>query len=62
MTFADSLGISVGLTDHDVANVYTELNAISKGVSIGVFKEDKGKGMEAQRSGAQPYVDLMGRR
>lgn len=41
--------------------MYTELNAVSKGISLGVFEEGKGKNMEAS-SGMQPYVDLMGRR
>jgi hypothetical protein len=46
-----------------IASVYTEMNAVSKGLSIGVYSPGKGK--EAQLSvtdGAQPYVDLMGRR
>jgi hypothetical protein len=38
------------------------MNAISKGVSLGVYKEGKDKGMEAPVGGAQPYVELMGRR
>ena len=44
------------------ASVYTEMNAVSKGVSIGLYSPGKDK--EAQRSmgGTQPYVDLMGRR
>ncbi|OBZ70197.1 hypothetical protein A0H81_09990 [Grifola frondosa] len=45
-----------------VASVYTEMNAITKGVSLGIFEEGKNKGMEASRHGAQPYVELMGRR
>jgi hypothetical protein len=45
-----------------VASVYTEMNAISKGVSLGIFDEKRNKGIEAQRAGSQPYVDLMGRR
>jgi hypothetical protein len=44
------------------ASVFTELNAISKGVSLGIFDQGKGKNMEATPSGAQPYVELMGRR
>jgi hypothetical protein len=44
------------------ASAYTDMNAISKGVSLGIYKPEKGKNMEAARSGAQPYVDLMGRR
>jgi len=42
--------------------VYTEMNAITKGVSLGKYEEGKGKGMEASKGGSQPYVDLMGRR
>ncbi|KAJ7283566.1 hypothetical protein C8J57DRAFT_1432640 [Mycena rebaudengoi] len=45
-----------------IASVYTELNAISKGVSLGVFEQGKEKGMEASRGGSQPYVEIMGRR
>lgn len=45
-----------------VASVYTEMNAVSKGESIGVFEKGKGKGLEAERGGSQPYIDLMGRR
>ena len=38
------------------------MNAISKGVSIGLYDAAKQTGVEASRGGAQPYVDLMGRR
>lgn len=38
------------------------MNAISKGVSIGKYKKGRDDGMEASRSGSQPYVELMGRR
>jgi hypothetical protein len=38
------------------------MNAISKGISLGIFKEAKGKGLEASRGGSQPFVELMGRR
>lgn len=44
------------------ASVYTEMNAISKGVAIGLYDEAKRNGVEANKGGAQPYVDLMGRR
>lgn len=44
------------------ASVYTEMNAITKGVSLGIFDKSKGKGVEAAQRGSQPYVDLMGRR
>ena len=44
------------------ASAYTEMNAISKGVSIGVFDHSRGKGIELKKGESQPYVDLMGRR
>lgn len=44
------------------ASVYTEMNAMSKGVALGIFEESKGKGLEAIQGGGQPYVDLMGRK
>ncbi|KAF8517789.1 hypothetical protein JB92DRAFT_2809579 [Gautieria morchelliformis] len=45
-----------------IASVYTEMNATSKGVRLGIFEEGKGKGMEATQGDGQPYVDFMGRR
>lgn len=45
-----------------IASVYTEMNAITKGVSLGIFDKNKGKGVGAAQGGSQPYVDLMGRR
>jgi len=45
-----------------IASAYTEMNAISKGVAIGVFEQSMGKGVELERGETQPYVDLMGRR
>ncbi|PIL37119.1 hypothetical protein GSI_00811 [Ganoderma sinense ZZ0214-1] len=45
-----------------IASVYTEMNAISKGVSLGLYKDGKQDGREASRTGSQPYVELMGRR
>ncbi|KAI0068645.1 hypothetical protein BV25DRAFT_1817543 [Artomyces pyxidatus] len=44
-----------------IASVYTEMNAIAKGVSLGIYDKSKQKGIDASPS-AQPYVDLMGRR
>ncbi|KAF9446939.1 hypothetical protein P691DRAFT_761189 [Macrolepiota fuliginosa MF-IS2] len=44
-----------------IASVYTEANAISKGIHLGVFNEGKGKDIEASQTGSQPYVNLMGR-
>ena len=43
------------------ASAYTEMNAISKGVSLGIYEASKNRGIEATKS-AQPYVDIMGRR
>ncbi|KAH9943470.1 uncharacterized protein BXZ73DRAFT_74410 [Epithele typhae] len=45
-----------------VASVYTEMNAITRGVTLGLYADGKQKGMEASRTGNQPYVELMGRR
>ncbi|KAH9899901.1 hypothetical protein C8Q73DRAFT_638258 [Cubamyces lactineus] len=45
-----------------IASVYTEMNAVSKGVSLGIYRDSEGRGMEASRTGSQPYVQLMGRR
>jgi hypothetical protein len=45
-----------------LASVYTEMNALSKGASIGKYKKGQDEGMEASRGGSQPYVELMGRR
>ncbi|KAF7301739.1 Glutamine synthetase [Mycena indigotica] len=45
-----------------IASVFTEMNAISKGIALGKFKKNAANGMEASTKGTQPYVDLMGRR
>ncbi|KAF4619664.1 hypothetical protein D9613_005009 [Agrocybe pediades] len=45
-----------------IASVYTEMNAITKGVSLGLYDKDKERGQEAAKGGSQPYVELMGRR
>jgi len=42
-----------------VASVYTEMNASSKGVALGIFDKDKNTDYIAGSS--QPYVELMGR-
>jgi hypothetical protein len=44
------------------AAAYTEMNAISKGVAIGVMDKARTAGVELVQGDAQPYVDLMGRR
>jgi len=43
-----------------IASVYTEMNATSKGISLGVF--DRGKNADYEVGSAQPFVDLIGRR
>ncbi|KAI6003857.1 hypothetical protein EDD15DRAFT_2220778 [Pisolithus albus] len=45
-----------------IASVYTEANAISKGVSLGLIEERRRNDIETLPEGKQPYVDLMGRR
>jgi len=45
-----------------IASVYTDMNAISKGVSLGLFDESRKKKIEPIKDGTQPYVDLLGRR
>ena len=38
------------------------MNAVSKGVSLGLIDESKKKEIEILPEEKQPYVDLMGRR
>lgn len=38
------------------------MNAISKGVSLGIYKDNEKRGVEAVKGGSQSYVELMGRR
>ena len=38
------------------------MNAMSKGVSLGIYKQGSELGMEAAEGGSQSYVELMGRR
>lgn len=45
-----------------IASVYTEMNAISKGVSLGLFDKSREKEIEPIKDSTQPYVDLLGRR
>jgi hypothetical protein len=49
------------LKSHE-ASVYTEMNAISKGVSLGLFDKSRQKEIEPIKGSTQPYVDLLGRR
>ncbi|KAF8335018.1 uncharacterized protein EI90DRAFT_2913877 [Cantharellus anzutake] len=43
-----------------IASVYTEMNASSKGVALGIFHKDKDSDFEG--GSTQPYVELMGRK
>ncbi|KAI0268245.1 hypothetical protein BC834DRAFT_868576 [Gloeopeniophorella convolvens] len=45
-----------------IASVYTEMNAVSKGVSLGLYDKTREGRLEAAHGGAQPYVELLGRR
>ncbi|KLO08268.1 hypothetical protein SCHPADRAFT_916979 [Schizopora paradoxa] len=45
-----------------IASAYTEMNAISKGVSLGIFEKGRADGVELAKGESQPYVDFMGRR
>lgn len=45
-----------------IASAYTELNAISKGTSLGIFGKGKTPASEVMESSSQPHVELMGRR
>ena len=45
------------------ASVYTEMNAVSRGVALGIYDKKRGTDLKAAHAGeAQPYVDLLGRR
>jgi len=44
------------------ASVYTEMNAVSKGVSIGVYSPNKERAPHKSMNETQPYVELMDRR
>ena len=41
-----------------IASVYTELNAVSKGTSLGIFTKDDDRGVEAAKDGSQPYIEM----
>lgn len=45
-----------------IASVYTEMNAVTKGVSLGIYQSGKERGMEAITGGSQSYIEFMGRR
>ena len=38
------------------------MNAVTKGVSLGIYEADEGRGREATKDGSQPYVELIGRK
>jgi hypothetical protein len=38
------------------------MNAVSKGISLGLYDQKKEQGLEASANGAQPYVELIGRK
>ena len=44
------------------ASVYTEMNAVTKGLSLGIYDKNSVQVVEASPHGTQPYVELMGRR
>ncbi|KAG5648995.1 hypothetical protein DXG03_000344 [Asterophora parasitica] len=45
-----------------IATAYTEMNAVTKGVSLGIYKNGKEQGMEAVKGGSQSYIEFIGRR
>ncbi|KAG5342547.1 hypothetical protein C0989_000675 [Termitomyces sp. Mn162] len=45
-----------------IASVYTEMNAMTKGVSLGIYQNRKEQGREAVKGGSQSYIEFMGRR
>ncbi|KAG6890538.1 hypothetical protein C0992_000798 [Termitomyces sp. T32_za158] len=45
-----------------IASVYTEMNALTKGVSLGIYQSGKVSNMEAVGGGSQSYIEFMGRR
>ena len=72
MQFSRAEALSIGapafhiqswsFTEPTAATVYTEMNALSKGVSLGIYKANEERGREARVEGSQPYVELIGRR
>ncbi|KAG8218580.1 hypothetical protein J3R82DRAFT_4221 [Butyriboletus roseoflavus] len=45
-----------------IGSVYTEMNAVAKGLSLGIIDQSRKKEIEPIPGGQQPYVDLMGKR
>jgi hypothetical protein len=71
MHFSRAEALSIGTFYFDLypcdvnsitASVYTEMNAVTKGVSLGIYKADEERGREATKDGSQPYVELIGRK
>jgi hypothetical protein len=52
----------VDLAHTYIASAYTDMNAISKGVSLGIYEKGQERSMEATMIGAQSYADILGRR
>lgn len=44
------------------ASVYTELNAVSRGITLGVYAKGKDGSHEVGSNDAQSFIELMGRR
>jgi hypothetical protein len=45
-----------------IGSVYTEMNAVAGGLSLGIIDQSRKKEIEPISGGQQPYVDLMGKR
>ncbi|VDC07287.1 unnamed protein product [Peniophora sp. CBMAI 1063] len=45
-----------------IASVYTEMNAITRGLSLGIYDKTSAEVVEASPHGTQPYAEVMGRR
>ncbi|KAF8663405.1 hypothetical protein AX16_000977 [Volvariella volvacea WC 439] len=62
MTVAEHLGFKREEA-LSIASVYTEMNAIEKGVSIGLLNERAtGSRVNTSKTGNQPWVEVLGRR
>ncbi|PFH52791.1 hypothetical protein AMATHDRAFT_1834 [Amanita thiersii Skay4041] len=59
--FKSKLCLNIYGPNNVSASVYTEMNAISKGVSLGIYEQGKQYGLDADKQGSQPYVDIMNR-
>ncbi|KAH0839871.1 hypothetical protein J3R83DRAFT_822 [Lanmaoa asiatica] len=61
--------VTLSVVDHHqmcslitAGSVYTEMNAVAKGLSLGIVDQSRKNDIEPISGGQQPYVDLMGRR